>query len=187
VGLEKKICHPEKELSSRPEGAPATAVEGPAVSASFTPFSRGDCSDERQPRGARTARARRQQEEQQNPDTVIDGQDRKMIYPGKDKRVVRILKKIVCGLSHYRGVESNIDEKRIFADVLRWSVEDEFRASWNFFHCEPDIFKCWYKIFDDDREVSAIWLLTFFEHREFFVRVSAPGIVLEPPNFGDSK
>jgi hypothetical protein len=66
---------------------------------------------------------------------------------------------------------------------LRYPIADEFRDSWQFFHCEPDIFKCWYKLFDNG-EVSAVWLLTFFERREFLVRVSAPGVVLEPPNWG---
>jgi hypothetical protein len=116
---------------------------------------------------------------------TVDGQERHMIYPGRDKRVIRIIRKIVRGLSHYRGIESDIGEERIFADVLRHPVLDEVRASWQFFDCEPDIFKCWYQLFDDG-EVSALWLLTFFERREFLARVSAPGVVLEPLDWGET-
>lgn len=113
----------------------------------------------------------------------VEGQERMMIFPGRDERVLRILRKIVRGLSYRYGAESYVSEDRLFADALRWPIPDEMRQTWNYLHCEPDIFRAWVQILNDS-EVSAIWLLSFFERREFLVRVSAPGVVLEPPKWG---
>ena len=95
----------------------------------------------------------------------------------------RIIKKIVRGLSHYLAIEQNIQEGRIFADVLPFLFPEEYRDSWKFYQCVPDIFKCWYQVFDEDEdEISAVWILTFYERRYFIARVSAPGVVFEAPD-----
>jgi hypothetical protein len=46
---------------------------------------------------------------------MVEGQNRHMIYPGRDERVMRIVKKIVRGLSHYHEIESALSEGRIRA------------------------------------------------------------------------
>ena len=114
--------------------------------------------------------------------TKHDGEDRLKIFPARDERVLRILKKIVRGLSDYLGIERGIEEKRIYADVLKFSFPIELRDSWVHYQCAPDIFQCWYHIFNDD-EISAIWLLTFYERRSFLVSVSALGAVLVAPSW----
>jgi hypothetical protein len=111
-----------------------------------------------------------------------NGEDRYMIYPARDERVVRILRKIVRGLSHYLGVERDIKEERVFADVLKISFPEGIGDEWDSFECVPNIFKCWYHFYNDE-EISSLWLLRFYENRYFLARVSALGVVLEPPDW----
>jgi hypothetical protein len=113
---------------------------------------------------------------------TVDGEKRHMIYPARDQRVIRVVKKIVRGLSHFRNVEENLSEDRLYADALKIHLPDEFRDSMESYQCDPEIFQCWYTIFNDE-EVSAVWLLSFFERREFLVRVSARGVVLARPDW----
>jgi hypothetical protein len=106
---------------------------------------------------------------------IVDGQERKMIYPGEDERVIRIIKKIVRGLSHYHRVEDGIDDARIRADVLRYSVPGDLWSTGTFYKRGSDIFRYWYKRLDDDeKELSSLWILTFFDRREFIAVVDAP-------------
>lgn len=111
-----------------------------------------------------------------------NGEDRHMIYPAKDERIVRIVRKIVRGLSHYLGVEQNINEDRVFTDVLKTPFPEGIGDEWESFECVPEIFKCWYHFYND-AEISSLWLLRFFEKRYFLARISAPGVVLEPPEW----
>jgi hypothetical protein len=105
---------------------------------------------------------------------TVDGQDRKMIYPGDDPRVIRIIRKIVRGLSHHHRVEDGIEDARIRADVLRFSIPDDLWSSGTFHKTGSDIFRYWYKTFDkDDKELSSLWILTFFDRREFIAIVDA--------------
>jgi hypothetical protein len=110
------------------------------------------------------------------------GEDRYMIYPARDERVVRILRKIVRGLSHYLQVERNIKDERVFADALKISFPEGIGDEWESFECVPSIFKCWYHPYND-AEISSLWLLRFYEKRYFLARVSALGAVLEPPDW----
>jgi hypothetical protein len=103
----------------------------------------------------------------------VENVDRHMIYPGQDERVIRIIKKIVCGLSHHHGIESRIDPSRIFADVLRYTVPEELWLKGNFYECESDIFRYWFRRYEDasDKDLSSLWILTFFDWRTFIAVV----------------
>jgi len=52
----------------------------------------------------------------------VSGQDRHMVYPGNDARVVRIIRKIVRGLSYYHDISWPLPDERIFVDVLKSRV-----------------------------------------------------------------
>jgi hypothetical protein len=102
---------------------------------------------------------------------IIEDKQRWIIYPGKDERVIRVIRKIIRGLSHFHGVESAIQDDRIWADVLTFAVPDEWMNSVTFHQREPEIVRYWYEACDDS-EFSSVWLLTFFERRTFLARVN---------------
>ena len=103
----------------------------------------------------------------------VENVDRHMIYPGQDERVIRIIRKIVCGLSHHHGIESQIDPSRVVADVLRYSVPEELWQEGAFHERESDIFRYWFRRYDDENEkdLSSLWILTFFDRRTFIAVV----------------
>jgi len=101
----------------------------------------------------------------------IEGRDRWMIYPARDERVLRVLKKIVRGLSHHHGIETAVAEERVWVDVMKYRIPDEFVAEIEFHHREPDVCEYWYET-DYEGELSSVWLLKFFGRRMFIASVS---------------
>jgi hypothetical protein len=101
----------------------------------------------------------------------IGGQERWMIYPAKDDRVLRVVRKIVRGLSHHHGLESAVTERRITADVLRYVVPPGLIDENEFLHREHDICRYWF-IDDASPEVRSSWLLTFFDRLTFIAWVA---------------
>jgi hypothetical protein len=69
----------------------------------------------------------------------IDGNNRQMVYPGQDDRVLRIVRKILHGLCHHHGVMSAVSEKRIWADILKYQIPKEFLSEMACEHREQDI------------------------------------------------
>jgi len=100
----------------------------------------------------------------------VENMARHMIYPGHDERVIRIVKKIVGGLSHFHGIESRVETSRIFADVLRYPVPEDLWNEGSFHERESDIFCYWFKKYEDadEKELSSLWILTFYDRRTFF-------------------
>jgi len=94
------------------------------------------------------------------------GGPRWMIYPARDERIVRIIRKVIRGLSHYHEIESAVADERIWADVLKFTIPDEVIQSVTFKHCERDIFQYWYEAYETG-ELRSLWYLTFFERRTF--------------------
>jgi hypothetical protein len=103
----------------------------------------------------------------------VEDVDRHMIYPGQDERVIRIIKKIVCGLSHHHGIESQIDPSRVFADVLRYPVPEDLWLEGTFHERESDIFRYWFRSYGDasEKDLSSLWILTFFDRCTFIAVV----------------
>lgn len=103
----------------------------------------------------------------------VEGIARHMIYPGQDERVIRIIKKIACGLSHHHKIESRIDPSRVFADVLRYPMPTELWLEGNFHERESDIFRYWFRKYNDENEkdLSSLWILTFFDRCTFIAVV----------------
>lgn len=58
--------------------------------------------------------------EQMKP-VIIEDKQRWKICPGKDERVMRVIRKIIRGLSHFHGVESAVQDDRVWADVLTFA------------------------------------------------------------------
>jgi hypothetical protein len=116
---------------------------------------------------------------QMRPVDTADG-PRWMIYPGRDERVIRVLKKIIRGLCHYHDVATAVPEDRVWADVLKYAIPDDLLATIELRHREPDIIQYWYEAYGDGGDLRSVWYLRFFERRSFIGAVlgrpyDAPG------------
>jgi hypothetical protein len=101
----------------------------------------------------------------------VDGQDRFMIYPGKDERVIRVIRKIVRGLCHFHQVATAVDERRVWGDVLKYKIPDEFLENMPILPLETDIFRYRFAVLNQ-LDIHSVWVLTFFERTTFISIVS---------------
>ena len=91
----------------------------------------------------------------------IDGKHKHIVYPGKDVRVIRVIKKVVRGLCHHHNVLSAVPELRVWADVMKYRMPDKFLTQMIYAHREPDIAEYRYSVIEEVGIQSA-WLITFF-------------------------
>lgn len=105
---------------------------------------------------------------------LVNGEERWMVYPDKDSRVLRVVRKVVRGLSHYHGIESAISDERVWAEVMKYQIPEGLLHEMPFQHREADVCRYWYQTFSDGETRSA-WLLTFFDARTFVAWVAAAG------------
>ena len=101
----------------------------------------------------------------------INGETRHKVYPGQDDRVIRIVKKIVRGLCHHHRVMSAVSERRVWVDVLKYSIPEEFLSQMTYEHREHDIAEYQYQVLCESGIHSA-WLITFFQRVTFIGMVS---------------
>ena len=102
--------------------------------------------------------------------TVVDGQSRFMVYPHKDMRVERVLRKIVRGLSSFHQIETAIDDKRVLIRPAIYNLPESIDISLADEHREEDILR--YRFCTLPWEgISSFWVLTFFEQRTFYAIV----------------
>ncbi|WP_158815638.1 hypothetical protein [Methylocapsa sp. S129] len=99
------------------------------------------------------------------PVTTPDG-PRHAIYPGRDERVVRIVRKIVRGLCHHHGLLSPVLDEQVQADIHRSEVPHEFLAQMTFSHAEESVLQYRFGVVDEP-EIHSGWLLTFFNRTPF--------------------
>lgn len=110
----------------------------------------------------------------------IDGKTRHKVYPGQDDRVVRIVKKVIRGLCHYHDVMSAVSEKRVWVDVLKYQISEEFLSEMAYEHREQDIAEYRYQVLRESG-IDSAWLITFFQRVTFvgIVSLSEDGLFLE--------
>lgn len=103
--------------------------------------------------------------------------ERLMIFPAKDERVMRIIRKIIRGLCHYHNVLSPVRDTQVWADVLKYAIPQVFLDKMSIHHREQNIVHYRYQVLNETGIHSA-WLLTFFERRTFIgvVSMSEEGI-----------
>ena len=99
------------------------------------------------------------------PVETPEGQ-RYKVYPGRDPRVMRVVRKIVRGLCHYHHVMSPVPDELVWADVLKYAVPDEFLSAMEYAHCDSSIAHYRFQVFNDE-DIHSAWLLTLFERRTF--------------------
>ncbi len=101
----------------------------------------------------------------------IEGNDRHMVCPGQDDRILRIIKKIIRGLCHHHGVMSAVTEGRVWADILKYQIPEEFLSEMAYEHREQDIVEYRYKVLRADG-IDSVWVITFFQNVTFIGIVS---------------
>jgi hypothetical protein len=101
---------------------------------------------------------------------MIDGRERHVIYPARDPRVVRVIRKIVSGLSAHHGVGAVVPDDRVWVDVLDPPPPPELLNELH--HVERDIIEYWYDRGDGMHPtIQSVWFLRLFERRNFAVLV----------------
>ena len=100
-----------------------------------------------------------------------NGATRLKIYPAEDPRVLDVIRKIVVGLCHHHDIVTALSMKRIWADVLRFRVPDEYLDLLNHGHCEVDIVEYWYGV-RTEPGLHSVWILRFFGRTPFISVVS---------------
>ncbi len=103
--------------------------------------------------------------EQMVPIMTPEG-ERYMIYPAKDERVLRIVRKTVRGLCHHHGLLSPVKDEQVWADIQRFEVPTEFLAEMTSAHADEDVLQYRYGVVDEP-EIHSSWLLNFYGRTPF--------------------
>jgi len=96
---------------------------------------------------------------------------RQIIYPAKDERVMRVVRKIVRGLCHYHKKMPPVSDIRVWTDVLRCAIPKTILTQMKYHHREEDIVEYWYLMLNDPLIHSA-WLFLFYKSAKFIGLVS---------------
>lgn len=105
------------------------------------------------------------------PVTMEDGTIRSKIYPGEDARAIRVVKKVIRGLSYFHNVLWPISDQRIWADVMRYVVPQNILQQMEYHHRERDVAEYRYHVVNEG-EIHSAWLITFFQRVTFIGLVS---------------
>lgn len=97
------------------------------------------------------------------------GDDRYRIFPARDERVLRSIRKITRGLCAHHGLGVTADE-RVTADVQRQKMPDELFNVMRFFEVGSELFDYGFVTL----EKRSIWLLRFYERTMFVSAVDQP-------------
>lgn len=91
-----------------------------------------------------------------------------MIYPARDPRVMRVVRKIIRGLCHRHGLLSPVADDQVWADVYRFAIPEDILKTMTFDHAEKDIVQYGFGLCDEEPEMHSCWLVSFFEKASFF-------------------
>ncbi|MBZ9703259.1 MULTISPECIES: hypothetical protein [unclassified Mesorhizobium] len=114
-----------------------------------------------------------------------EDQERYMIYPGKDPRVVQTLRKVLRGLSHHHGIRSAVRDGEVFVDVLKVPVPLDVIDRMISAYAEPDILDYRYAVVDDTPGIESAWSLRFYERTVFVGIIFASAQARERFEAGD--
>ena len=101
-----------------------------------------------------------------------------LIYPDRDERVVRVLRKIVRGMSFHHFGTIALPEALVRVETLRYAIPNGFLDALSRGDVVPEVFEYWYLDMrgDPDRSFDVTWMLRIFERRWFIAWVGlAPG------------
>ena len=103
---------------------------------------------------------------QQMVSVTDDIPPRFMVYPGRDERVLRVVRKIVRGLSHHHGLLSPVSDRQVWCNVYCFQTPPAFASQMTVCHIEKDVFKYSYSVLDDGK-FHSWWELMFYERTPF--------------------
>jgi len=108
---------------------------------------------------------------------TVDDRERHLIYPAKEERVLRVLRKIIRGLSHHFDVETAVPESRVWVDVLRPQIPDGLLDACGFQHRHAGVYECFGHAFGaEEPELTSLWLMLFYDRTPFVGLVSRCGV-----------
>lgn len=98
--------------------------------------------------------------------------NRYMIYPAHDERVLKSIRKITRGLCSHHGLPTPVPDGWVRSDVLRYDVPADLLAQLEMRHAVPEVFSYRFaSLKDPDRSV---WMFEFFERTKFISIVEPP-------------
>ena len=106
---------------------------------------------------------------------------RHIVFPARDERVVRVVRKVVRGLCYHHDLSPPVPDRRVWVDVMKYKVPPAFVADMHHHHREKDIFRYSYRALNEEG-IHSVWLLTFFQRTEFISIVSSSNRGLSRPN-----
>jgi hypothetical protein len=101
----------------------------------------------------------------------IDGRLRHKVYPGRDERILRVVRKVIRGLSHHHGLLSPVSDERVSVDILLYPLKREYIDVMEYHHREEDIAEYMFEHLDKP-PVHSFWLLSFFQKVNFIGLIS---------------
>jgi hypothetical protein len=117
----------------------------------------------------------------------VKGQTRHEVCPGEGERVLRVVKKVIRGLSHHHRIQTAVPESRIQVDVIEPPIPEDILSEMTCGDCDPNIVEYHYKncaevgmlsvcqeVFEELR-IQSVWLITFYESVTFHGLVATPG------------
>jgi len=84
---------------------------------------------------------------------------------------MRVVKKIIRGLCHHHSIISAVSEKRVWADILKYHIPEEFQSEMTHEHREKDVAQYRYQVLRE-YGIDSAWLITFFQSVTFVGMVS---------------
>jgi hypothetical protein len=91
--------------------------------------------------------------------------ERHKVYPDRDPRFMRVVRKIVRGLCYHHKMDAlPILDEQVWAGVLRHDVPPDCLAAMT--HADADVLQYFYER-SDDPDIHSTWLLNFYERASF--------------------
>ena len=106
--------------------------------------------------------------QQMKPIATAEGQ-RNMVFLGDNHRVMRVVKKVIRGLSYHHRVLWPVSEEQVFADVLKYVVPQELLDIMQVQDRDKDVIEYRYGRHGiwNSMGIHSIWLLTFVRRTTF--------------------
>ena len=104
------------------------------------------------------------------PVEMPEGQ-RYKVYPARNERFMRVVRKVARGLSYSHGLLTPVADERVWADVLRFAIPEEFLAAMRYDHRDAEICEYHYQEIHEF-DIHSAWIITFIERRTFIALIS---------------
>jgi hypothetical protein len=103
----------------------------------------------------------------------IGGLPVQKVYLGDDRKVIRIINKIVRGLSHHHKFRTAVPDEQVRVSIMPPSLISKVSSDMEYSHRDPSIVEYWYAQLNSDG-IDSGWLFRFFQTIAF-VGVVIPG------------